>query len=253
MSDTRLPKVGDVARRTGVTVRTLHHYDEIGLLSPSHRAGSGHRLYTAADIGRLQQILSLRQLGFSLDEVRDCLKAPGFDPLTVLRLHLARAREVHKAQHVLCDRLERLTVAMTRAEEVSADDFLKTVEATMSVEQNLKTANQHFNLPPDQARALAEHWAKFSPADIEAVQNEWQELFAKMRGHMEAGTDPASPEVQALNARAWELRDLFTGGNRAVSDQLKQRYETDPQYMAQAGIDPQLWEYMGRAHAASRK
>ena len=93
-----LYRVGEVARRTSVTVRTLHHYDEIGLLSPSHRAGSGHRLYTAADLGRLQQILSLRQLGFGLDEIRECLTAPGFDPLTVLRLHLARARDVLKAQ-----------------------------------------------------------------------------------------------------------------------------------------------------------
>jgi len=248
-----LYRVGEVARRTVTPVRTLHHYDEIGLLSPSHRAAGGHRLYTAADLGRLQQVLSLRQLGFSLDEVRDCLGAPGFDPLTVLRLHLARAREVLKAQHELCGRLERLTTAMARAEDVSADDFLRTVEATMSVEEHLKTANAHFNLPPEQAEALAAHWAKFSKADIEAVQNEWPVLFAKLRAAMEAGTDPASPEVQALAARARELTRMFTGGNPAVSDQLKQRYESDPQFQSRAGYDPALWEYMGRAHAAAAK
>ena len=64
-------KVGALARQTGLTVRTLHHYDEIGLLAPSLRTGAGHRLYTADDLGRLLQILSLRQLGLSLDEVRD--------------------------------------------------------------------------------------------------------------------------------------------------------------------------------------
>lgn len=249
----RLFRVGDVARRTGVTVRTLHHYDEIGLLSPSHRAGSGgHRLYTAADLGRLQQILSLRQLGFTLDEIRDCLSGPGFDPLTVLRLHLARAREVLKSQHELCDRLERLTAAMARAEEVSADDFLRTVEATMSVEQHLKTANEHFQLPPDQAKALAEHWAKYSKADIEAVQNEWPVLIAKVRAAMEAGTDPASPEVQAMAARWTELVRMFTGGNSAVSDQLKHRYETDQQLQGYTGIDPKLMEYTSRAFAAMK-
>lgn len=248
-----LYKVGEVARRTGVTVRTLHHYDEIGLLSPSHRATGGHRLYTAADLGRLQQILSLRQLGFSLDEIRDCLSAPGFDPLTVLRLHLARAREVLKSQHELCGRLERLTTAMARAEEVSADDFLRTVEATMSVEEHLKTAKEYFNLPPEQAEALASHWAKFSQADVEAVQNEWPVLIAKMKAAMEAGTDPASQEVQALAARASELTRMFTGGNPSVSDQLKTRYEADPQFQARAGYDPEVWEYMGRAHAAAKK
>jgi branched-chain amino acid transport system permease protein len=60
-------KVGELANRTGITVRTLHHYDEIGLLTPSERSRSGYRLYTEPDIVRLQQILSLRHLGFSLE------------------------------------------------------------------------------------------------------------------------------------------------------------------------------------------
>jgi len=78
-------KVGELAKRTGLTIRTLHHYDEIGLLKPSLHTGAGHRLYTAADIARLQQVLSLRQLGFSLEQVRDCLDRPGFSPLEVIR------------------------------------------------------------------------------------------------------------------------------------------------------------------------
>ena len=69
-------KVGELARRTGLTVRTLHHYDEIGLLRPSQHMVSGHRLYTAADVARLQRVLSLRQLGFGLEEVRQCLDQP---------------------------------------------------------------------------------------------------------------------------------------------------------------------------------
>ncbi|MCH7995122.1 MAG: MerR family transcriptional regulator, partial [Planctomycetes bacterium] len=64
-------KVGELATQTGVSVRTLHDYDEIGLLSPSQRTGSGHRLYGADDVVRLQQIKSCRQLGFSLAEIRD--------------------------------------------------------------------------------------------------------------------------------------------------------------------------------------
>src|SRR5215472_10069018 len=86
-------KVGELARRTGLTVRTLHHYDEIGLLRPSLRTEAGHRLHTAGDIARLQQVLSLRQLGFSLEEVRACLDLPDFSPQEVIRLHVARLRE----------------------------------------------------------------------------------------------------------------------------------------------------------------
>ena len=69
-------KVGELAKRTGLTVRTLHHYDAIGLLKPSLHTEAGYRLYTANDIARLQQVLSLRQLGFSLDEVRAAWTGP---------------------------------------------------------------------------------------------------------------------------------------------------------------------------------
>src|SRR5258707_15009383 len=85
-------KVGELAKRTGLTIRTLHHYDEIGLLQPSLHTESGHRLYTADDVARLQQVLSLRQLGFSLEEVRACLDRSDFSPLEVIRLHVARLR-----------------------------------------------------------------------------------------------------------------------------------------------------------------
>src|SRR5262245_45646488 len=121
-------KVGELARRTGLTIRTLHHYDEIGLLRPSLHTEAGHRLYTAADVARLQQVLSLRQLGFSLEEVRDCLDRPGFSPLEVIRLHVVRLREQIELQRKLCDGLETLASYFQSAGEVSAEMFLQTIE-----------------------------------------------------------------------------------------------------------------------------
>src|SRR6478752_6178684 len=80
----RFWKVGELAERTGLTVRTLHHYDAMGLLSPSGRTdsahGAGHRLYNAADLAKLQQITSLKLLGFSLDQIRDYLARSDYDP-----------------------------------------------------------------------------------------------------------------------------------------------------------------------------
>src|SRR6266545_8235456 len=96
-------KVGELARRTGLTIRTLHHYDELGLLKPSLHTEAGHRLYTADDVTRLQQVISLRQVGFSLEEVRDCLDRPGFSPLEVIGLHVARLRERTELQRKLCE------------------------------------------------------------------------------------------------------------------------------------------------------
>src|SRR6478752_6728447 len=121
-------KVGELARRTGLTIRTLHHYDAIGLLRPSLHTEAGYRLYTAGDVARLQRALSLRQLGFSLDEVRDCLDRPGFSPLEVIGLHLARLRAHIELQRKLCERLEALAAHCRTAGEVSADEFLHTIE-----------------------------------------------------------------------------------------------------------------------------
>jgi len=68
--------VGALARLSGVTVRTLHHYDSIGLLSPSARSAAGYRLYSAADLRRLRQVLFYRELGFGLDEIAEILAGP---------------------------------------------------------------------------------------------------------------------------------------------------------------------------------
>src|SRR3954471_9814621 len=103
---TEAMKVGVLAKRTGLSVRTLHYYDEIGLLSPSAHSEGGHRLYTAADIARLQQIKSLRQLGFSLEQTRDCLSRPDYAPQRVIAAHLARLREQIALQERLCASLE---------------------------------------------------------------------------------------------------------------------------------------------------
>src|SRR5947209_12940275 len=134
-------KVGELARRTGLTSRTLHHYDEIGLLPPSLHTEAGHRLYTAGDVARLQQVLSLRQLGFSLEEVKGCLDRAGFSPLEVIRLHVARLREQIELQRGLCERLEGLAAYFDAAGEVSADAFLLTIEV-MNMIENYYTPEQ---------------------------------------------------------------------------------------------------------------
>jgi DNA-binding transcriptional MerR regulator len=128
-------KVGELAQRTGLSVRTLHYYDEIGLLRPSYHSGSGHRLYAAADVARLQQIKSLRQLGFSLEEVRDCLGRADFAPRRVIEMHLTRLREQMALQRRLCERLEALAAGFRSAEEVSVEQFLQTIEVMQMIEK----------------------------------------------------------------------------------------------------------------------
>ncbi|MEV0824835.1 MerR family transcriptional regulator [Nonomuraea rubra] len=100
--------VGQVARLAGITVRTLHHYDEIGLLTPGERTHSGYRRYTDDDLTRLQQILLYRELGFPLDEIAVILDQPAEDELT----HLRRQHELLTRK---ATRLHEVIAAVERA------------------------------------------------------------------------------------------------------------------------------------------
>jgi DNA-binding transcriptional MerR regulator len=169
-------KVGELAKRTGLTVRTLHHYDEVGLLKPLLHTESGQRLYTSGDVARLQQVLSLRQLGFSLEEIRGCLDGPGFSPLEVVRLHLARLRDQIALQQRLCARLEEVAVRLETAGEVSASELIRVIEEITMV-QNYYT--------PEQWESIKKRAEEAGPERIQQSQEEWAELIAQVRAEMD--------------------------------------------------------------------
>ncbi len=239
-------KVGELARRTGLTVRTLHHYDEFGLLRPSLHTDSGHRLYMADDVARLQQVLSLRQLGFSLEEVRDCLDRPGFAPLEVIRLHITRLREQIELQRKLCERLEALAERFRTAGEISADEFLYTIEVMTMIEGYYTT---------EQLESFRQRNAEAAAAGVDLHQQgteAWQDLLADLKVEMDRGTDPADPKVQALEKRRQALVSAFSGGDKAIEENLKRMWiEQGDKLCAQFGIDPQLMAYLGKAAAAA--
>jgi MerR family transcriptional regulator, thiopeptide resistance regulator len=240
-------KVGELATRTGLTVRTLHHYDEIGLLRPSLKTDSGHRLYTARDVARLQTVLSLRQLGFSLEQVRDCLDRPGFSPLQVIGLHVARLREQIEQQKKLCERLEAIANHLNSAEEVSVDDFIRTIEE-MTMIESYYTA--------DQLEYLKKRGEEIGEERMRQVPHDWAELIAEVRAEKEKGTDPAAPEMQAL-ARRWQaLINEFTGGDAGIHQSLGRLWKEQGDTVAAnhgEELDPRgVSEYVGQAIAAMK-
>jgi DNA-binding transcriptional MerR regulator len=242
-------KVGELARRTRLTIRTLHHYDDIGLLRPSIHTESGHRLYTAGDVARLQQVLSLRQLGFSLEEIRDCLDRPGFSPLELIRLHVARLRQQIELQRRLCERLEALLAGyIASGGEVSAEDFLQTIEV-MSMIESYYT--------PEQMESFRKRGAEAAAAGVDLAQEgtaAWQELLAQLKVEMDSGTDPADPKVQALEKRRQALVNAFSGGDKGIEENLERMWmEQGDKLCAQFGIDPKLMAYLGKAVEAARQ
>jgi MerR family transcriptional regulator, thiopeptide resistance regulator len=211
-------KVGELAKRTGVSVRALHHYDAIGLLSPSLRSESGYRLYTEADVMRLQQIRSLRSLGFSLDEAREFLQRPDVTPDRVLRLHIDHLREQIELQQSLCDRLERVATRWRSDEKVPTEEFLQIIEVT-------NMFDKYFT--PEQMEEIKKRGEVVGEARIHQVEAEWPELIALVKAEMDKGTDPADERVQQLARRWMGLVQEFTGGNPGITESVKTMYKEE--------------------------
>ena len=225
-------KIGDLARRTQLSVRTLHHYDQIGLLSPSERSEGGHRLYTEADIAHLQRILSLRALGFSLDEIRRCLERPEYALAPLIALHIRRVRERIAGEERLLRRLGELDEQLRGTIGIPVTHLLETMEAITMLDKYLT---------PEQIRNLE------TSREGDPTRARWRAFLDELRGHMRAGDDPTGEAVQAL-AERWRTESTATVDHDAALGQgLQRMLAAEPAVRERAGLDDALWGYLQRA------
>jgi DNA-binding transcriptional MerR regulator len=236
-------KVGELASATGLTVRTLHHYDEIGLLVPSERTESGHRLYSGADVTKLYRIAALRDLGLSLEDIGKWFEE-GDDPEKLVRRHLEEVQRQLELNERLRDRLASILEALEREEEPDAEQFIRTVEV-MSMHEKYYT--------PEQLEQLEKRRQEFGPEGMERAQKEWADLIAEVQAERAAGTAPTDPKMKPLVERWNGLIEAFTGGDPGIRESLQKMYETEgPQAASRNMVDPELMAYMGEAiNAAS--
>jgi DNA-binding transcriptional MerR regulator len=228
-----LLQIGELAKQTGLSIRTLRYYDEIGLLVPSHRTEAEYRLYSEADIARLQQILSLRQLGFALKEIRECLENPEFSLPQVIDLHLARLQEQMAVSRSLFTQLSQLAQQLQTSESVAVEDLMTTME-TITMTQQYLTQEQHDLLE----------------ARLNQGQAEWQHFLTQARSHRAEGRDLNDPEVQHM---AWQWRTSilgFVGGDLQLYEALTQLYQQEGAEAASWGtLDGPTLEYILKAVA----
>jgi MerR family transcriptional regulator, thiopeptide resistance regulator len=237
MTTERLYKVGELAQLAGVSVRTLHHYEAIGLLAPSARTASGHRLYSRDDVERLTRITALAALGFSLEQVRTALDDPSWTPSRLIEAHLERARELLAEQSSLCARLEHLRDALR-----TGTDDPTTLFQTMEV---MTMIEKYYT--PEQLAQLEERRKELGDEAIQKVQEEWAQLFATARAELDKGTPPDAPAVQALARRSSELVTMFTGGDPGIAASLGRMYAENPPDRIHPGFDPEVFAYLQRA------
>ena len=188
--------VGDVAALAGVTVRTLHHYDRIGLLSPSERTSTGYRRYTPSDLDRLHQVLVYRELGFPLEEIATLLDDPAADPVAHLRRQLALLR----------DRLDR-TRAMVAAVEKEME--ARTMGISLTPEERFEVFGE--NDPSQYDAEVEERWGEtdayresrrrtssYTKDDWLRIKAEGADVERRFADAMRSGAAPDSPEAMDL-------------------------------------------------------
>ncbi|MET9414519.1 MerR family transcriptional regulator [Streptomyces klenkii] len=233
-------KVGALAETCGLTVRTLHHWDTIGLLSPSRRTPGGHREYTEDDLIRLYQVLALRSLGLGLETIATCLDSgggdgdgggAGVDPARLVRDHLAGVEAALTALTSLRERLRRLDTELTAGRAPTSSALLDALRATGATAPD-RTHALRDRLDADQLRILQDSAGAAGPAAHYLLEVEWPELYRRADRLRTAGVPPTDPRVRRLAARMDELSALFSGGDTATSEAVRDAWRDDPHAMS---------------------
>jgi DNA-binding transcriptional MerR regulator len=233
--------VGELAAQAGLTVRALHHFDQIGLLRPAERSPAGHRLYTAEDVRRLYRIVALRQLGMCLTEIAASLDGDAGGLAAALRGQLAQVEEQIEAHQKLRERLHSLVRTVDTAGEPSIDDLIQTMEAMM--------AASYFT-PEQLAQARLRHQEPGFAGRLADWQRRCAGLDAELAPHAERGTDPADPSVQALARRFAELmRQVGDGDPAAVSAIYSKIDGKGAEAATHGALTTGVWTYLKRAFA----
>jgi DNA-binding transcriptional MerR regulator len=221
--------VGKVARLSGVTIRTLHHYDEIGLLSPLGRSAAGYRLYEDYDLERLRRILFYRELGFDLKEITTIIDDPRTDALG----HLRRQRGL------LTERIQRLS-AMVEAIDYELE--ARTMDIRLTPEERFEVFGQF--RPEDLAGEAERRWGEtdsykesnrrvsnYKKEDWQRLKAEEEEIRNRLAAAIESGLAPDSEEAMtAAEAHRQHISRWFYECSHEMHRGLTDMYVSDERF-----------------------
>jgi DNA-binding transcriptional MerR regulator len=246
----RIQQFADLA---GVTVRTLHHYDRLGLLKPRRRTAAGYRLYEDRDLERLEHIVALRFLGLSLAEIRTLLENASDSSSVTAALALQRRLLLEKRRM-----LDRAIEAIAEAQSCSgAFPALRKIIEVMEMETKNDWMDKYHT---EESKAKVEARKHLWSPELQArVTRQWNELIADVEASLEA--DPASERAQALAARWKALVSEFTGCDAAgqpdkdLAQSVGRIWADRANWPAEAqkqgpAIKPEIWGFIAKANAA---
>ena len=206
-----LLKVGELARRTGLTVRTLHHYDEIGLLAPSGRSEAGYRLYSQADVQRLHGIQTMRQMGLALSDIGELLAGEGMAPERIIGQQIRALDQQITQATELRGRLAMLRDGLMAGAEPDMGNWLEALAL-------MTTYGKYFSSA--ELKQIFTNWS--------LIEADWLVVKDLVRSAMDRQLPPDSPEVQALAYRWMALMLHWMGGDIDLLDRWGHMFRTEP-------------------------
>lgn len=222
----RTYKPNEFAKRAGVTVRALHHYDRLGLLKPSGRTDAGYRVYSDRDFVRLEQIVALKFIGFPLSQIRDLLHRKDLDLAATLR----QQREIIAAKRHHLDRavraIELAEKAVASGRKNDWEPFRKIIEV-IQMETRKEWMKKYFT-----EEQVADLRRRISPEMKAESDRSWAELARDAEAAISRGEEPGSNRGLQLAARRQKLLDQFTGGDRGMKESLKKLYHDQANWPA---------------------
>jgi DNA-binding transcriptional MerR regulator len=240
--------VKQVAKVSGVSVRTLHHYDQIGLLKPDSVGANGYRNYGRDELLRLQQILFHRELGFPLDEIRRVLDAPDFDRVAALRRHRERLEADAKRYRQLVRTIDQTLAALKGDETMDDKEMYRGFDPKKQAEYEAWIADRYGAEKVEESKARMKGMGK---ADFQAMQADFDKLEVAVAKALTDGLPASSDHVQGL-MQGWADFIGKTWGRTPTGESfagLGQLYQSHPDFRARydgraAGLTDYLAEAM---------
>jgi MerR family transcriptional regulator, thiopeptide resistance regulator len=234
-----LLKVGQLAKKVCLSVRTLHHYDDIGLLSPSVRSEAGHRLYNTSDISRLHRIQALKQLGISLQKVAGLLQDHSTQlPDIIAQQIVSLDQEIEQAVQ-LKTKLQLLQRNLHAGHKPDMSNWLDTL-ALMNIYEKYLT--------PEEIEAI-NHYAIAARQELE---QDWPDMVKQLQHFVDQKIPPGNMEVRTFIIRWTEMLERLTGHNPNLLLKVYAMSRNEIAMQVQRGITPLMTEYlvdaMGQLH-----
>jgi DNA-binding transcriptional MerR regulator len=236
--------VKQLANAAGVSSRTLHFYDQIGLLKPDAYGENGYRYYGETALLRLQQILFFRELDFSLAEIKATIDRPGFDILQALRAHRETLQERMGRLSRLIETVDRTILHVKGDLKMAEREFYQgfSEEKQKEYEEEIRQRYGDKELQQSQQR-----WGSYGPQQKQEIQEEFDRIVKELHEHMGEGHD--SPGVQALIRRLHAWVGNFYDCTLEVFEGLGQMYNEHPDFrvMYEMKYGPGMSEFLEKA------